>query len=284
MEPETATENEPLTPAGGTALEPGENIGTVETDASRAEGFIGEELVKTYGRRTVVNGVSVGLRQGEVVGLLGPNGAGKTTTFYMMVGVVRANGGRVLIRGEDVTKLPMHKRARRGAGYLPQNSSIFQKLTVWQNVMAILELMPLGKQERASRCEQLLERFHVMHLRDSRGDSLSGGERRRVEIARCLASNPSFILLDEPFTGVDPKAVRDIQDMVRELRADGLGVLITDHSVRETLDIADRAYIIDGGRLLTAGTPDELKRDELAQRAYFGDVFTRRSRVMDEPD
>jgi lipopolysaccharide export system ATP-binding protein len=150
--------------------------------------------------------------------------------------------------------------------------------------MAILELMPLGKQERASRCEQLLERFHVMHLRDSRGDSLSGGERRRVEIARCLASNPSFILLDEPFTGVDPKAVRDIQDMVRELRADGLGVLITDHSVRETLDIADRAYIIDGGRLLTAGTPDELKRDELAQRAYFGDVFTRRSRVMDEPD
>jgi lipopolysaccharide export system ATP-binding protein len=258
-------------PANGIANGPGHD----ETEACRGEGIVGDSLVKVYGKRRVVNGVTIGLRPGEVVGLLGPNGAGKTTTFYMIVGVIRPNGGRVLVRGRVVTKLPMHKRARLGVGYLPQHSSIFQKLTVWQNLMAVLELMPLKRQERVERCEALLERFGIAHLAQSRGDSLSGGERRRAEIARCLASEPSFILLDEPFTGVDPKAVRDIQEMVRTLKGDGLGVLITDHSVRETLDIADRAYIIDAGQILTAGTPDELKRDELAQRAYFGDVFTR---------
>jgi len=236
-------------------------------------GLRGEQLVKSYGRRTVVEGVSLGVEPGEVVGLLGPNGAGKTTTFYMLVGVVRANSGRVFVDDQDVTRLPMHRRARLGIGYLPQHSSIFQKLTVWENVMAIAELMPITREERVERVERVLGRFGVDGLSSSRGYQLSGGERRRVEIARCLASEPKFMLLDEPFTGVDPKAVRDIQSIVRGLRDDGIGVLITDHSVRETLDIADRAYIIEGGRILTEGTPDALKRDELAARAYFGDVF-----------
>ncbi|HOS93307.1 MAG TPA: LPS export ABC transporter ATP-binding protein [Armatimonadota bacterium] len=236
-------------------------------------GLRGEQLVKSYGRRTVVDGVSLDVKPGEVVGLLGPNGAGKTTTFYMLVGVVRANAGRVFIGDQDVTRLPMHRRARLGIGYLPQHASIFQKLTVWENVMAIAELMPISREERVERVQRVLARFGVDGLSSSRGYQLSGGERRRVEIARCLASEPKFMLLDEPFTGVDPKAVRDIQSIVQGLRDDGIGVLITDHSVRETLDIADRAYIIEGGSILTEGKPEELKRDELAARAYFGDVF-----------
>lgn len=232
-------------------------------------------LVKTYGRRRVVDGVSIGLNRGEVVGLLGPNGAGKTTSFYMVVGLIQPNVGHVVLDGRDVTRDRMHQRARQGVGYLAQSSSIFRKLSVWDNVMAILELQGLNKTERQERCEELLERLKVHHLKDSMGESLSGGERRRVEIARCLASGPSFILLDEPFTGVDPRAIQDIQVIVRQLKADGIGILITDHSFRETLEITDRAYIMFDGKIHTHGTPEDLVHDEDAQRYYFGDALTR---------
>jgi lipopolysaccharide export system ATP-binding protein len=236
-------------------------------------------LVKRYGGRRVVDGVSIGLSRGEVVGLLGPNGAGKTTSFYMVVGLIQPNEGHVYLDGHDITRLRMHRRARRGIGYLAQSSSVFRKLSVWDNIMAILELQPLSKTERLQRCEDLLERLKVGHLRASMGESLSGGERRRVEIARCLASDPSFILLDEPFTGVDPRAIQDIQDIVSELKEDGIGILITDHSFRETLEITDRAYIIFDGKLQTHGTPAELVHDEAAQRLYFGDALTRGLRI-----
>ena len=236
-------------------------------------------LVKRYGGRRVVDGVSIGLSRGEGVGLLRPNGAGKTTSFYMVVGLIQPNEGHVYLDGHDITRLRMHRRARRGIGYLAQSSSVFRKLSVWDNIMAILELQPLSKTERLQRCEDLLERLKVGHLRASMGESLSGGERRRVEIARCLASDPSFILLDEPFTGVDPRAIQDIQDIVSELKEDGIGILITDHSFRETLEITDRAYIIFDGKLQTHGTPAELVHDEAAQRLYFGDALTRGLRI-----
>ncbi|MCL6589675.1 MAG: LPS export ABC transporter ATP-binding protein [Firmicutes bacterium] len=230
-------------------------------------------LVKEYQRRRVVNGVSLEVNPGEVVGLLGPNGAGKTTTFYMIVGLEQSNSGYIYINGQDVTTLPMHLRAKYGVSYLAQEPSVFRKLSVYDNIMAILELTDLKPAERRQCCEQLLEEFSLTHLRQNMGYTLSGGERRRVEIARALAMKPSFILLDEPFTGVDPIAVADIQDIIRKLRDKGLGILITDHSVRETLAITDRAYIMYSGEILVSGNSAEIAQDENARRLYLGDRF-----------
>jgi len=232
-----------------------------------------EGLVKRYGRREVVRGVSIEVHPGEIVGLLGPNGAGKTTTFYMIVGLVRPNAGRVFLNGEDITRLPIHQRARRGIGYLAQEPSVFRRLTVEENLLAILELQPLSRQERRERLEALLEELRLQDLRHQRADSLSGGERRRVEIARTLATQPQFLLLDEPFTGVDPIHVGELQSIVSHLREQGLGILITDHNVRETLSITDRSYIISDGRILTAGTAQELLVDPIARQVYLGEKF-----------
>ena len=231
------------------------------------------DLVKVYGRRTVVNGVSIEVRTGEIVGLLGPNGAGKTTTFYMMTGMIRPTAGEILLDEEAIGRMPMYKRARRGLGYLAQEASIFRKLTVEQNIMAILESMPLNRSERRERLEQLMAELRVTHLRKSIAYTLSGGERRRVEIARALASRPSFMLLDEPFAGVDPIAVGDIQAIVHELKARKIGVLITDHNVHETLSITDRAYLLYEGRILKSGSAEELAADEQVRRLYLGDNF-----------
>lgn len=231
-------------------------------------------LIKEYQHRRVVNGVDLLVNPGEVVGLLGPNGAGKTTTFYMIVGLERCNSGSIYICDQNVTDLPMHVRARYGVSYLAQEASIFRKLTVAENIMAILELTDLPVSFRKNRCEQLMEEFRVTHLRKSFGYMLSGGERRRVEIARALAMNPSFILLDEPFTGVDPIAVADIQDIVNDLRAKGMGILITDHSVRETLAITDRSYIMHAGEILVSGSSAEIAGDENARRFYLGERFS----------
>ncbi|HEX3043613.1 MAG TPA: LPS export ABC transporter ATP-binding protein [Bacillota bacterium] len=230
-------------------------------------------LVKEYQRRRVVNGVSLEVNHGEVVGLLGPNGAGKTTTFYMIVGLEHSNSGYIYINDQDVTALPMHIRAKYGVSYLAQEASVFRKLSVADNIMAILELTGLKPAERKRRCEELMEEFSLTHLRKSMGFTLSGGERRRVEIARALAMEPSFILLDEPFTGVDPIAVADIQDIIRKLREKGLGILITDHSVRETLAITDRAYIMYSGEILVSGNSTEIANDENARRLYLGERF-----------
>jgi lipopolysaccharide export system ATP-binding protein len=230
-------------------------------------------LIKQYQRRQVVNGVSLEVNTGEVVGLLGPNGAGKTTTFYMIVGLERCNSGNIKIDGNDVTSLPMHIRAKFGVSYLAQEASIFRKLTVSDNIMAILELTGLNRPERKERCEQLMEEFGLTRLRKSLGYMLSGGERRRVEIARALAMNPKYILLDEPFTGVDPIAVADIQDIINTLCGKGMGILITDHSVRETLAITDRAYIMYAGRILASGSSEEIANDENARKFYLGDRF-----------
>lgn len=231
-------------------------------------------LRKRYGRRDVVRGVDLVLGRGEIVALFGPNGAGKTTTFYMLVGFVRPNGGRILLRGEDVTRLPMHKRARLGLGYLPQEPSAFRRMTVLENLLAILEHQPLPKKERHDTALRLLEEFHIDHLRDKYAYTLSGGERRRLEIARALTTNPDFILLDEPFTGVDPKNVGDIQTLIQELRAKrGLGVFITDHSVRETLAITDRVYLMYDGQVVFHGSPDEFARDTGARDYYLGEDF-----------
>lgn len=231
-------------------------------------------LVKEYQNRRVVNGVDLLVNPGEVVGLLGPNGAGKTTTFYMIVGLERCNAGSIYIKDQDVTFMPMHLRSKYGVGYLAQEPSIFRKLTVMDNIMAILELTELPPKYRKNRCEQLMEEFRLTNLRKSMGFMLSGGERRRVEIARALAMEPVFILLDEPFTGVDPIAVADIQDIIRILRAKGMGVLITDHSVRETLAITDRAYIMYSGEILVSGTSADIANDENARRYYLGDRFS----------
>lgn len=231
------------------------------------------DLVKVYHRRKVVAEVSLSLRQGEVVGLLGPNGAGKTTTFYMLVGLVRPDGGRVMFHGRDVTRCPMHLRARRGIGYLAQEPSIFRKLTVEQNILAILELIGVPRAQRKPRAEELMEQLDITSLRRSYGYTLSGGERRRAEIARALASSPAFILLDEPFTGIDPIAVQDIQAIIADLKQQGIGILITDHSVRETLEITDRAYIMHSGRILTSGDSNELPNDPVARQFYLGDRF-----------
>ncbi len=241
-------------------------------DADRA-GLQARGLIKNYRRRKVVKGVDLDLRRGEAVGLLGPNGAGKTTTFYMITGLVSADNGRIEIDGTDVTRYPMYRRARLGIGYLPQEASIFRGLTVEQNIMAVLELSISDPDERQTRLTQLLDEFSVTRLRTSAATSLSGGERRRVEIARCLASDPSFVLLDEPFAGVDPIAVSDIRDLVKHLKDRGIGVLITDHNVRETLEIIDRAYILHDGQVLMSGTPDDVVKDENVRRVYLGDGF-----------
>mgnify|MGYP001768572986 CR=1 FL=1 len=234
----------------------------------RAEG-----LRKVYRGRAVVDDVSLELRQGEVVGLLGPNGAGKTTSFYMIVGFITPDRGRVVLDGRDLSRLPMYKRARLGIGYLPQESSIFRRLTVEQNVLAILQARRLPAAERRRRLDQLLEMMGVTHIRRSRGYELSGGERRRVEIARALVSEPKFMLLDEPFAGIDPIAVADLQHVVSTLREQGLGVLITDHNVRETLTITDRAYILFEGRIELAGTADEIVSSPKAREIYLGEKF-----------
>lgn len=232
-----------------------------------------KDLKKIYGPRTVVKSVSVDVEKGEVVGLLGPNGAGKTTSFYMMVGLVKADNGSITLNGEDVTELPLHERAKRGIGYLPQEASVFRELTVEENIYAVLEIRSLFKNEKKNRLERLIKDFGLNHIRKSKGRELSGGERRRVEIARCLALDPSFVLLDEPFAGVDPLAVSDIQSIIKDLKQRGIGVLITDHSVRETLGIVDRAYIMSAGELLVSGTPDEIVSSEVARKFYLGEEF-----------
>ncbi|HZL27610.1 MAG TPA: LPS export ABC transporter ATP-binding protein [Acidobacteriaceae bacterium] len=234
-----------------------------------------EEIGKAYGGRQVVRGVSLHIKQGEVVGLLGPNGAGKTTSFYMIVGLVRPDSGRILVDDEDITRTPMYQRARDfGISYLPQEPSIFRKLTVEENILAVLETLHITWEARRKRAEDLMAQLHLGHVRKNRGYSLSGGERRRVEIARCLAIDPAFILLDEPFSGIDPIAVLDLQTIIFDLKASGIGVLITDHSVRETLSVTDRAYIISEGKIFATGTPGELGRDPEVKRLYLGDHFS----------
>lgn len=232
-----------------------------------------ENLVKRFKKRTVVNGVSVHISQGEIVGLLGPNGAGKTTTFRMVVGILRPNAGKVFLDTRDITRLPMYKRARLGINYLPQEPSIFRRMTVEENIMSILQTMPYRRKQRRERCDQLLEELGVTHIRKSEAYTLSGGERRRVEIARALVTEPKFILLDEPFAGIDPIAVEDIQNIVAGLRKRGLGILITDHNVRETLEITDRAYIIAEGTILTEGDAEFLANDSDARKIYLGERF-----------
>jgi len=230
-------------------------------------------LNKRYKKRTVVRDVSLDVESGEVVGLLGPNGAGKTTCFYMIVGLVAADGGRIFVDERDITRLPIHRRARLGLSYLPQEASVFRRLTVQENVRAVLELMALAPEEIERRLDELLGELHIAHLRDAPALSLSGGERRRVEICRALATRPAFILLDEPFAGVDPIAVLDIQRIIRFLRERGIGVLITDHNVRETLGICDRAYIINEGSVLASGKPEEIVYNENVRRVYLGEHF-----------
>ena len=232
-----------------------------------------EDLVKKYKKRTVVKNVSVDVKQGEVVGLLGPNGAGKTTTFYMIVGMVRPNEGRVYLDDNEITRIAMYKRARMGIGYLSQEASIFRKMTVEENIMAVLQVMDLSAAERRSRCEQLMNDFNISHLSMSKGYMLSGGERRRTEIARALATDPNFILLDEPFAGIDPIAVEEIMKIVGGLKQRGIGVLVTDHNVHETLSITDRAYLLFEGQILKSGTSEFLANDPEARKLYLGEKF-----------
>jgi lipopolysaccharide export system ATP-binding protein len=232
-------------------------------------------LAKSYGKRPVVKDVSLSVKQGEIVGLLGPNGAGKTTCFYMIIGLVAQDGGAVTVDDQDITALPMHGRARRGLGYLPQEPSIFRKLSVEDNILAILETRSkLSRQQRRQRLEDLLHEFHISHLAKNTGMSLSGGERRRVEIARALAADPQFILLDEPFAGVDPISVNDIKNIIRHLRDSGIGVLITDHNVRETLGICEHAYIIGEGHVIAEGTTEHILNDAKVRKTYLGEHFT----------
>lgn len=238
------------------------------------ERLYSEHLKKIYGKRTVVKDSSVSVSPGEIVGLLGPNGAGKTTTFYMIVGLIKPNDGKVFLNDEEITPLPMYKRARKGIGYLSQEPSIFRKMTVEQNLMAVLEMMPLNKTERKERVDMLLEEFTITHIRKSKGYMLSGGERRRCEIARALATNPKYILLDEPFAGIDPITVEEIMHIVLRLKARGIGILITDHNVHETLSITDRAYILIDGTIFKAGTAEELASDEHIRKLYLGETFT----------
>jgi lipopolysaccharide export system ATP-binding protein len=235
-----------------------------------------EQIRKTYRGRAVVNGVSVEVNQGEIVGLLGPNGAGKTTSFYMIVGLVRPDEGKVFLDDVEITKAPMYKRAQMGIGYLPQEVSVFRKLSVEDNIMAILEMTDLNKMQRQEKLERLLEEFHLTHVRKNLGNRLSGGEKRRTEIARALATDPKFVLLDEPFAGVDPIAVEDIQAIVSELKKRNIGILITDHNVQETLSITDRAYLLFEGSILKSGTAEELASDEQVRRVYLGQNFVLR--------
>lgn len=233
-----------------------------------------KNLEKSFKTRRVVKNVSLELRSGEIIGLLGPNGAGKTTSFYMIVGLIKSNGGRVYLNEQDITHLPMHLRARRGIGYLPQECSIFRKLTVAENIMAILQLRKdLSKEERLAQLENLMSEFHINHLRDSISMSLSGGEKRRVEIARALAMNPTFMLLDEPFAGIDPISVIDIKRIIQHLCSRGLGILITDHNVRETLTICQKAYIVNQGEIIASGKPEDILKNVLVREVYLGDEF-----------
>ncbi len=245
-----------------------------ENQLAAANGVLhSEELVKTYSKRTVVNRVSIAVRQGEIVGLLGPNGAGKTTTFYMITGMIRPTDGRIFLGEVDITNLPMYRRARLGVGYLSQEPSIFRRLTVEQNILAILETLPISSAARRRRLEGLLEELNISHLAKNYAYTLSGGERRRAEITRALVTRPKFILLDEPFAGVDPIAVEDIQEIVKGLREKGIGVLITDHNVHETLSITDRAYLLYDGTVLKSGTAEFLANDPEARKLYLGDKF-----------
>jgi lipopolysaccharide export system ATP-binding protein len=243
------------------------------TQEGLASGLAVVSIAKSYDKRAVLTDVSLSVARGEVVGLLGPNGAGKTTCFYSVMGLVKPDSGRIMLNGEDITRLPMYRRAILGLGYLPQETSIFRGLTVEQNIMAVLELAEPDKAARAERLDQLLEEFSLTRLRSASAMALSGGERRRCEIARALAANPSIILLDEPFAGIDPISISDIRDLVKDLKTRGIGVLITDHNVRETLDIVDRACIIYGGQVLFAGSPEDLVKDENVRRLYLGEGF-----------
>lgn len=231
------------------------------------------KLRKIYGHRTVVDSVSIDLKQGEVVGLLGPNGAGKTTTFYMTIGLVKPNDGRIFLNGEDITNCPIHIRAHKGLGYLPQETSIFRKLTVRQNVLAILETVNMPQKDREARTMELLEELGIARLANQNASVLSGGEKRRLEIARSLSTNPTFMMLDEPFAGVDPMAVSDIRDIIRHLTSRGIGVLISDHNVRETLSVCDRAYIISSGRVVESGSPEVIMNSPAARKYYLGEDF-----------
>ena len=233
-----------------------------------------QNLIKSFRSRKVVNGVSIEVKQGEIVGLLGPNGAGKTTTFYMVVGLTRPDEGQVLLNDDDVTNFPMHKRAKKGVSYLPQEPSVFRKLTVEENILAVLESQKLSAFDRKKKARSLLREMNILHIKDSMAYTLSGGERRRVEISRALATSPVFILLDEPFAGIDPIAVSDIQSIISQLKKRGIGVLITDHSVRETLSITDRAYIINAGEIISSGSPQRVAQDEKVKQIYLGDQFS----------
>lgn len=231
-------------------------------------------LVKQYGGRRVVDGVEINVKRGEVVGLLGPNGAGKTTSFYMITGIITPDEGRIVFDKQDITNMPLHMRARYGIGYLSQDPSIFRKLTVEENIMAVLETLGFSPRERKRRCDELLNELKITHLRKNKAYTLSGGEKRRVEITRALVTNPMFILLDEPFSGIDPIAVAECQDIIKELAAKGLGILLTDHNVRETLTITDRAYLMAGGKILISGTKDDLISDPRARELYLGEKFS----------
>jgi len=236
--------------------------------------LVATDLVKIYRKRRVVDKVSLTVNRGQIIGLLGPNGAGKTTTFYMIVGLIRPDGGQIFLDGKDVTSQPMYLRAREGITYLPQEASIFRKLTVEQNILAILETMGLSREERRQRLSELLDELNVGHLARSKGYSLSGGERRRVEITRALVTSPNFLLLDEPFAGIDPLAVIDIQTIVAQLKEKGIGILMSDHNVRETLKVCDRAYIVNEGTILEEGDPDQIASSQRARRIYLGEEFT----------
>ena len=232
-----------------------------------------DNIQKIYGSRKVVQGISLEVRQGEIIGLLGPNGAGKTTSFYMIVGMVKPNFGKIFLNDEEITNNPMYERAKKGIGYLAQEASVFRKLSVEDNIMSVLQFTNLSKREQKNKLESLIEEFNIGHVRKNRGDLLSGGERRRTEIARCLASDPKFILLDEPFAGVDPIAVEDIQSIVAQLKNKNIGILITDHDVQATLAITDRTYLMYNGSILKEGTPEELAADEMVKKVYLGKDF-----------
>ena len=269
-----------------------------KTNIEQTDGMVlrTEGLVKIYGKRTVANGVSINVRQGEIVGLLGPNGAGKTTSFYMTTGLVVPNAGHVYLNDQEITDYPVYKRARSGIGYLPQEASVFRKMTVEDNIMSVLEMTQLSKEERKEKLESLIAEFRLGKVRKNTGDRLSGGERRRTEIARCLAINPKFIMLDEPFAGVDPIAVEDIQYIVWRLKYRNIGILITDHNVHETLNITDRAYLLFEGRILFQGKPEELAQNPIVKEKYLGSNFVlqkkdfqlldeeRRAREMEEDE
>ncbi|MEP6260710.1 MAG: LPS export ABC transporter ATP-binding protein [Gillisia sp.] len=241
-----------------------------------------ENLIKAYKGKQVVKGISIEVNQGEIVGLLGPNGAGKTTSFYMIVGLIKPNGGKIFLDNQDITKFPMYKRAQYGIGYLAQEASVFRKLSIEDNIMSVLELTKLSKKERVDKMESLIEEFGLGHIRKNRGDLLSGGERRRTEIARALATSPHFILLDEPFAGVDPVAVEDIQRIVAQLKDKNIGILITDHNVQETLAITDRTYLMFEGSILKHGVPEELAADEMVRKVYLGKNFELRKKKIFE--